>query len=361
MKVFKRFLKAPTTPVGLVFGLVVPLLFVIVWMTGYNGATDRIDQLHVALVAEASTQGADIADRIASNAPFYAERFSSLEEAQAKMNEGALHMVISVPTELAKDVRDAGSGKLVYYVNQANSDVAKSMMESVADQITREVSGNLTGVTELPVQAEIIKTNPVSNFSTSMLPMILGFITYIAVMTMNIQLNLSSLKLQREYGKWEIFFARQKLYAIIVVLFPLLITGAAMLFVEVHSSFLAMWAFHTVVYLTCICVTQMGFALFGQAGPLFNVALVPLQLLTAGNIIPAIMLTGFYRELGHFLPAPNAIQGYTKLIYGSGGSISIYVINMLVISAVCWGITVLVLALKGRAAKVELSQTTPLI
>lgn len=356
LNVFKSFMKAPTTTMGLIFGLVVPLLFVVFWMTGYNGATEHVDQLHVAFVAEDSA-GAAIADHIAENVPFHAERIATLEKAQKRMNEGDLQMVISIPATLAEHVQNTGSGAITYYVNQANSDVAKGIMESVAEQITREVSGRLTGLSELPVQAEIVKTNTVANFSTSMLPMILGFITYIAVMTMNIQMNLSSLKLQREFSKWEIFFARQKLYLLIIVIFPLLITGAAMLFVDVHSSFLAMWAYHMLVYLTCICVTQMAFSLFGQAGPLFNVALVPLQLLTAGNIIPAIMLTGFYRLLGHFLPAPNAIQGYMKLIYGSGGSVSSYVVNMLLISAVCWGITVLSLALKGRAASAELVQT----
>lgn len=348
VKVFKSFMKAPTTAVGMVFGLIVPLLFIVIWMTGYDGATERLDKLHVAIVTSEGSQGAGIADHIASEAPFYTERMTNMDDAQAKMNDGELHMIISISDSLVSQATEGGNGVITYYVNEANSELAKAIMQSVATQITQEVSGSLSGVTELPVHQELVKTNSVSNFSTSMLPMILGFISYIAVMTMNIQMNLSSMKLQREFSKWEIFFARQKLYVLMIILFPLLITGVSMLFVEVHSSFLTMWAFHMLVYTACICVTQMGFALFGQAGPLFNVALVPLQLLTAGNIIPAAMLTGFYRHLGSFLPAPNGIQGYMKLIYGSGGSISANVINLILISAVCWGVTVFCMVLKGR-------------
>ncbi|MDQ0720199.1 hypothetical protein QF049_001460 [Paenibacillus sp. W4I10] len=47
----------------------------------------------------------------------------------------------------------------------------------------------------------MVKTNNITNFTLSMLPMILGFITYIAVMTMNIQLNLSSMMLSRKYDR----------------------------------------------------------------------------------------------------------------------------------------------------------------
>ncbi|WP_138750851.1 YhgE/Pip domain-containing protein [Paenibacillus sinopodophylli] len=350
MNVFKSFMKAPTTVIGMVFGLIVPLLFVMIWMTGYDGASERLDKLDVAIVATEGTQGAGIADQIENEAPFHAERMANLEDAQARMNEGEIHMIIVIADQLADDVQNKGNGAITYYVNEANSELAKGMMQSVAAQITSNVSGSLAGMNELPVHQELVKTNSVSNFSTTMLPMILGFISYIAVMTMNIQLNLSSLKLQSAFSKWEIFFARQKLLLLLTIVFPFIITAAAMLFVDVSSSFITMWTFHMVVYLACICVTQMAFALFGQAGPLFNVGLVPLQLLTAGNIIPAVMLTAPYRNIGQFLPAPNAIQGYMKLIYGSGGSISSYIINLLLISCISWGVTVVCVARRKKTA-----------
>lgn len=113
-----------------------------------------------------------------------------------------------------------------------------------------------------------------------------------------------------------------------------------MLFSDVASSFAIMWGFQVLVFLSCICLTQMSFVLFGNAGPLFNVALVPIQLMTAGNIIPVVMLTPFYRHIGSFLPVPNAIQGYLKLIY-NGEAVTQYVIHLLLISIVTWGITIL--------------------
>ncbi|WKK99965.1 hypothetical protein Q0F98_22085 [Paenibacillus amylolyticus] len=64
MKSFKDFLKVPQTKIGLVFALIVPLLFVVIWMTGYHQATERVDQLQVALVNEDGTQGTEVQKQI---------------------------------------------------------------------------------------------------------------------------------------------------------------------------------------------------------------------------------------------------------------------------------------------------------
>lgn len=52
MKVWKDVWSMTQTKVGLVFAIVVPLLFLIVWMTGYEGTTERLDQLNVGVVGE---------------------------------------------------------------------------------------------------------------------------------------------------------------------------------------------------------------------------------------------------------------------------------------------------------------------
>ncbi|WP_458118626.1 YhgE/Pip domain-containing protein [Paenibacillus sp. Z6-24] len=339
----KDFLKIVQTKIGLVFAVFVPLLFTIIWMTGYSGATQRIDQLKVGIVNEDQAAGQLIANAIGKQAPYQIVPYSTLTEAQQQMDNGALMMVISIPKNFAEQAADERNSKLVYYINQGNSDIAKSMMESSAAQISAVVSKQgFTAVQQEVVmtEAEIVKTHDISNFAISMLPMVLGFVTYIGVMTMNIQLNLSSMMLKRNRSKWEIFWGRQILLLGVSIIGSLIVTGAAMLFADTAASFWQMWGFHILVYIACIAVTQMGFALFGNAAPLFNVALIPFQLMTAGNIIPSAMLTPFYRHIGSFLPAPNAIQGYLRLIY-SGAPMTTFVIHLLLIALITWGITVL--------------------
>lgn len=338
-KTFKDFLGITQTKVGIVFSIFVPLVFLLFWMTGYHGATDRVDQLVVGIVNEDGPQGADIATAIRTGVPYQTRMYDSLTEANQQMDDGVLTMVISIPAHFTEDVTTNGNTKMVYYINQANSDIAKSIVESSANSISSMVGAHtFADVHQEVVATDIVKTHDIPNFAISMLAMILGFVTYVGVMTMNIQLNIASMMLKRDHSKWQIFWGRQILLLLIAVVASLLITSVALLFAETAASFWQMWSFHILVYISCIAVTQMAFALFGNVAPLFNVALIPLQLMTAGNIIPTAMLAPFYRNIGHFLPASNAIQGYLRLIY-SGASVSSFVIHLIWIAVITFGIT----------------------
>lgn len=351
----KAFLSIVQTKIGLVFAVFVPLLFTIVWMTGYNGATERLDQLKVGIVNEDGRSGAVIIERMIQQMPYQSVMYSSLQQAQQQMDQGEVMMVIAIPAEFTEQGSSKQSAQLSYYVNEANSDIAKSMMEASAPAISAAVGKQAFGdVQEQIVSTNIIKTHSIRNFAISMLPMILGFVTYIGVMTMNIQLNLASMMLKRSHRKWDIFWGRQLLLVGVSLFGSLIVTSVAMLFADTAASFWQMWGFHMLVYAASIGVTQMAFALFGNAAPLFNVALIPLQLMTAGNIIPAAMLTPFYRHIGSFLPAPNAIQGYLRLIYNDA-PVGSFVLNLLLITLITWGVTWLRTALI-RPATAPLTQ-----
>ncbi|MGF9696142.1 YhgE/Pip domain-containing protein [Paenibacillus sp. MABNR03] len=347
--VLKDFFKILQTKIGLVFAFVVPLLFTIVWLTGYNGATERVDQLSIGIVNSDGAKGQSIEKMIKESVPYKTENYSTLEKAQQVMNDGDIGMIVSIPAQFAANM-NKGEGELTYYVNQAASDVSRSILEGSAEGISTSVGAQLSGIVQKEVvTTNVVKTNNITNFALSMLPMILGFITYIAVMTMNIQLNLSTMMLSRKYDRWNIFWARQLLLLIVCIVAPLIITSVAMLFVTPVASFWEMWGFHILVYIACVCLTQMSFVLFGGLGALFNVAMIPFQLMTAGNIIATEMLTPFYRHIGDFLPASNAVRGYVRLIY-SGTSVSSIVINLILIAAVTWGITLARVALHKSPA-----------
>lgn len=345
---FKNMMKIPQTKIGLVFAIFVPVFFMIVWMTGYNNATERLDQLNVGIVNEDGAASKGIAEQIAKNSPFHVVAVSEYEKAKEQLDKGKYAMLIVIPEKFANTMTD-GSGELTFYVNEANSQVAVSMMEKAA----AEISANLGA--HSGVKADIVKTNELHNFAASMLPMILGFITYIAVMTMNIQFNLVGQIMKKGHSKWQIFWSRQMLLLIVALDVPTIIISLTVAFQDVAASFWKLWLFHVLVTAACISFTQMSFSLFGNAGPLFNVAMVPLQLMTAGNIIPANMLAPFYQHFGAFLPASNGVQGFTKLIY-TGESVSVFAVHLVLLLLVTFVITIIRLATqKEKAANPALS------
>jgi hypothetical protein len=330
MSAFKTYLKCPPTRIGLIFALLVPMLFTLVWMTGYRGADTRIDRIHAAFVNESGAEGEAALTQMMSAAPFQSHEAESLGDARDRMGDGEWDMVVMIP-----DTFSEGRGEIVFEITEDASDVVKSMLEGAARQLTDGLSAN---VETNAVQAKLVRTYAAGDFSESILPMLLGFIPYIAMMTANIQFNLSSNILKRALPRWSLFWSRQALLVVVAVVLSVLLTAVTRLFVDPASSFGAMFGFQLMLVVACLATTQMAFALFGPVGPLFNVALVPFQLMTAGNIISSEMLTPFYRQIGSFLPASNGIEGFMHLIYG-GRSAGAEALHLALIAIVAWGLT----------------------
>ncbi|RAV02684.1 YhgE/Pip domain-containing protein [Paenibacillus sp. YN15] len=352
MKVIVEFLKTKPAKLGITFSIFFPFIFLLIWMTGYNGATERIDQLHVGLVVENTEESRDVLEFLTTEAPFQTILASSKEEALVDMDSGNTDMVIVIPANLQTTLVD-GAKSLTYYLNDRNSEIVKSIMEGFSKKLTDQLNiAFVPGAKQLPIQSEIINVNKISNFAISMLPMILGFIPFIALMTMNIQFNIASMIVKRQFGKWELFFGRQLVLASIAIIVPLLLSAAIKMFLPVAASFWQLWSFEVLVFIASICFTQLAFELLGNYGPLLNAFSVPFQLMTAGNIIAVSMLTPFYRDLGSFLPAPNGIQGAMHLVYG-GGDVMSYAVNLIMISIVTWGLTVLRIAWPSKATIIQ--------
>ncbi|WP_214801260.1 ABC transporter permease [Exiguobacterium sp. ERU656] len=342
MKTMKDVFAITQTKVGLMFALVVPVLFLVIWMTGYQGATERLDQLRVAVVADQGS--ANFYQQFKAESPFTVLQVNSTEAGLKQLDQGDVEMVLVA--DLTNEQR------LTFHVNQANAEFANGILKQGAGQIVNQLNG------DVPFTSDIIIEHHVSEFSTSMLPIILGFVIYIAVMTMGIQFNLVTQTLQKQHQKWSLFWSKQLLHGIVLVVVPLVMVTIAFLFSDSAASFLKVWGFQVLLTAACISVTQMNFAIFGPIAPLVNVALIPFQLMTAGNIVPPSMLAPFYQSLGQFLPVPNAVAGLTRLIYFDG-DISKYAFNLVMILIVTLGVTLIVTAIRREQAHiVEVKQAS---
>src|SRR4051794_2677126 len=77
--------------------------------------------------------------------------------------------------------------------NEGTSEVASTAVERAAGIITEGISKAAdVNSDRSPVSAEIIKTHQQGNFAVAMVPILLGFTPYIAMMAMNIHLRVSS-------------------------------------------------------------------------------------------------------------------------------------------------------------------------
>ncbi len=120
MKTMKDVFAITQTKVGLMFALVVPVLFLVVWMTGYQGATERLDQLRVAVVADQGS--ADFYQQFKAESPFTVSQVNSTEAGLKQLDQGDVEMV------LVADLTN--EQHLTFHVNQANAEFANGILKA---------------------------------------------------------------------------------------------------------------------------------------------------------------------------------------------------------------------------------------
>ncbi|GAB1768813.1 YhgE/Pip domain-containing protein [Priestia megaterium] len=359
MKILKDFFKHRETFIGIATAFAFLLIFFCVWMTAYDGVTDRVDQLKVGLVNDDAQMGKTISNNLEKNLPFKVKGYKSLTSAKEDMNKRDLDMVINIPTNFSSSLKENNDTEIKYFINQANSSLTKQIMAGATKDITQTInkgvytykqelilsnlskglsaslpseelaqklSENITNVfsslTIDPVQSSVKKTNNTEGFAATMLPMLIVLASWVGAMIMSLNLNSVSVQLKNIHGKWSIFFTRQFINigaSIILAIITLLFMYA--FDIKFTTNLFETWVFQTLVFFSFLSLTQMFVVLFGPAGMVFNIISLSMQLVTFGVIVPKAMLSNFYQAVGSYFPATYVSDGYYTVIFG-GTSLS---------------------------------------
>ncbi|EJS63306.1 MULTISPECIES: hypothetical protein [Bacillus] len=101
----------------------------------------------------------------------------------------------------------------------------------------------------------------------------------------------------------------------------------------------------TIVFFAFLSLTQMFITVFGNAGMIFNIISLSLQLVSSGVIVPHEMLSKTYQTIGELFPATYAANGYYTIIFG-GVSLGENIISLLVIILVTQLVAVITVSIK---------------
>ncbi|WP_142306631.1 hypothetical protein [Bacillus cereus] len=104
----------------------------------------------------------------------------------------------------------------------------------------------------------------------------------------------------------------------------------------------------TIVFFAFLSLTQMVVTVFGDAGMIFNIISLSLQLVSLGVIVPHEMLSKTYQTISELFPEIYAGNGYYTIIFG-GVSLERNIISLLVIVLVIQLVAGMILAIKGMA------------
>jgi uncharacterized phage infection (PIP) family protein YhgE len=339
------FLKPATTKVGIITAITFQLLFSIIWMTGYSGVSDNTKNLKIAIVNEDQAMGGKIVQSLQSNLPFQTEVIASNGEAQNKLNMREVQMVMHISPDFSKKLQTPGQTvPITYTVNESNPSMTKSVMQAVAGNITATVnkeavaagaSAVLTQMNpQLPaeqatqiaqglaskVSSDIQSTNKVKDMPNQMLPMMLVLASIVGTMIMGMNFSVTTNLLGASLSKTQKMAARIGITVIAAIVVGLI---SAIMVVSlgghVDKGFVALWGFESLFLLTFALVAQMFLTLFGNAGMLFNIAMLSLQLVSSGAIVPRELLSDFYHSISNFFPATYAVNGLMNILFGGPG------------------------------------------
>ncbi|MCC2340627.1 ABC transporter permease [Bacillus tropicus] len=367
MDTLKQFLKRPGTYVGMVVALSFQLIFFCVWLTAYDGVNERADQMRIAIVNEDVNIGNKIAEGLQRNLPFQVKAERSVEKANKEMNDHVYDMIIEIPASFSKDINETGKSNLNFHINQANAMMAKQMMEGAAKQIRDNVNKEVAsykkqaivgklqavgpenvevikGLTEDSIDFTIHKVNDTKGFSVNMVPLMIVLASFVGAMIMSMELSKVAIEVK---GSWSNFLSRQIINGTVSILLACITIGLMKGFqIEMHETVGSIWVFQAIVFFAFLSLTQMFLTVFGNAGMIFNIISLSLQLVSSGVIVPHEMLSKTYQTIGELFPATYAANGYYTIVFG-GVSLERNIISLLVIVLVTQSVAVMTLAIKG--------------
>lgn len=369
------FLKQGTTKVGIITAITFQLLFSLIWMTGYNGVSDNTKNLKIAIVNEDQGLGSTVVNSLKANLPFQTEQVATNDQAQEMLNNREVQMVMHIAVDFSKQLQTAGqTAPISYTINESNPSMTKSVMQAVASNITATVNkeavaagatavltqmnpnlpadqaGKIAQGLAAKVTSDIQSTNKVKDMPNQMLPMMLVLASIVGTMIMGMNFSVSTNILGVSVSKLGKLGARLSVTAVAAVVVGLI--SASMVVAlggHVEKGFMTLWGFESLFLLTFAFVAQMFLTLFGNAGMLFNIAMLSLQLVSSGAIVPRELLSSFYHSLSDVFPATYAVNGLMNILFGGPG-VGKEVGFLLMIAAIALVIDIVVVSVKKAKA-----------
>lgn len=384
VRAIQLLLREKTTIIGMVLLLFFQLTFGVIWMNGYDGVSDRVKELKMGVVSEDSGIGKTVAEQLVAKLPFQMEAGDTMEQALAKLNDREWKAVIHIPADYSTKVQDPKQkANLEVIVNESNPQMVKSVGQQVLSLVTANVNmestqmavnGTLTGLHVPEQQASTLATgissrvtgtytaiNQVPNFSFQMVPMMLVLASYVGSMMLSMNLNVSAKRIADQTTAWQRFGARQVLNLLATVIVAAAGTLVLKWFgLHPHAGSWEVFGFLTLTMLAFVSMAQMFLFLFDEAGMMFNIIALSLQLVTSGVMTPRELLSHAFQTMGDLFPATYAAIGNMNLLFGGTGTAQA-VVHLLILTGVTLVLSMVGVLVHSTVAKRKNSLNTKVV
>ncbi|HLS65715.1 MAG TPA: ABC transporter permease [Pseudogracilibacillus sp.] len=357
MKLLRTFVRRKETLYGMLAAVMFQLIFVIVWLSAYDGVSERTEQFAIGIANEDPLLGNQITTELEGTIPFYVTSFSSLTSGEQALEQKEINMLIHVQEDFSLSLEQSGELNVSYYIDQGTPAMTKQTMEQAAvklhEQLKTVIEKNMTDefaetastfaqngiiegtmVTEIVAfvhelsnvlqnDATILKVNERDGFLYTMIPLLIVLASYIGAMLVSQQLQLAETSFQDHYNPISLFAVRQLINLFVSLTISLLTVVLMSVFhVEMNAPFFVLWGVQATLMFSFLALSQIFVMLLGNSGMVFNIVFTAIQLVSSGAIVPRELLSLFYEKIGIVFPATYGVNSYFTLIYGGENVIS---------------------------------------
>jgi len=400
MNGLKALFRIRETYIGIFATIAFQIIFFTVWMTAYDGVSERKENLIIGVLSEDRDLGQEISKQIEELLPYNVQTFTSIDNAKNELDNRNINMIIQIPADFTIQIQERKTANIIYWINQANASLSKSLMEGIANQLTEEINHNLypiqqgevikgfsqqfeqfpieqdmstlikeavvstvSSLQDKSIQPTVMKTNDVEKgFAANFVPLMVIISSFAGAMVMIMQHQQAAQLIGLTVTKWQLFFARQIINIGVAFLLPFVTIGLMkILNISSEESLLTIYIFQSLMFWAFLCLAQVFVLLFGNIGMVFNILALSLQLVTSGVLVPKAMLSDFYNKLAAFLPATYGADGYYTIIFGgSSESISNNISSLGIMIGVTLAISIGAVALRNtkKATYKHVAKTT---
>lgn len=340
--VMSNLLRSPQMKVGIAAALMFQVIFSLIWMTAYDGVNERVGNFKIAVVNEDQGMGKVLVEELKTKLPFSLDSYEVSGEAMNALEQREVQMMMTIPADFSAKLQMPGEAAILdYRVNGSNAAMVKSVMESAAGTVTQMVDkkASLQGTEKVlqemnmpegqaaqtalaltgMVESRVETVHPVEGMNNQMVPMMLVLASYVGAMIMGMNMQQAVMTAGKQLSRLGVFGARVVIN--VGSSFVISLVGTSLVYLlggQFEQGFAAFWLFQCLFVLTFLFFSQMFLILFGMAGMLFNIAVLSLQLVTSGALVPRQLLSSFYSTLGDYLPATYAVEGLMNIQFGGG-------------------------------------------
>ncbi|AEV94365.1 YhgE/Pip domain-containing protein [Pediococcus claussenii] len=140
MKQLKNFLVSRGVISALVLSLFYGFLVFVIYFTGYHAMPSKMNELPIAIVNQDSASK-HLANQLNDDLPFkHIKKTGNLSKAKSDLNKRNTYMIINIPKNFNKSIKDNEPTKLNFYINESAQSSVTAGMKTVAQQVGDKIS-----------------------------------------------------------------------------------------------------------------------------------------------------------------------------------------------------------------------------